>query len=419
MLFCLFSDQTGLNDYILDYQTLHYDPLDLHAKHDRVRRSIDPHLHLDFSAYGRDFRLKLKRDNSVFSAEHKMLNPDGTLSPVDTSFIYTGHLRDTPGSFAHVAVINGTARGYVQVPGHTTFHIEPATMYFKNPSFHTVIYPETHMNLDPYRHRRNADMGMCGNDAAAEWMRWHAHSAIDPQPDNRARRYRRETEKDSDKSHNKYSAESNGSPRQRRSNLGEKNTCYLYLRADPILWEHIKHNKYNTILSNERTQEEILAFFASHVSAVKNIYSKTDFRTYDNSVRYMGVDFLVQRTSIMTMENQDCNGKNPTRYCNRNIDVTNFLNLNSMDQHDEFCLAYIFTFRDFTKGTLGLAWVGSPESSAGGVCERYKKFPEGGIQVSKSLNTGIVTVINYGKAVPARVSQLTFAHEIGHNFGSP
>ncbi|KAK7474637.1 hypothetical protein BaRGS_00034116 [Batillaria attramentaria] len=45
--------QTGLNDYILDYQTLHYDPLDLHAKHDRVRRSIDPHLHLDFSAYGR------------------------------------------------------------------------------------------------------------------------------------------------------------------------------------------------------------------------------------------------------------------------------------------------------------------------------------------------------------------------------
>lgn len=411
------SEQVGLDEYILDYQPLHYDTLELHTKHDRVKRSVDPHLTMNFSAYGRDFNLKLKQDNAIFSSEHRMVSDDGSLAPVDTSFIYSGTVEDAPGSYAHVAVINGTARGYVQIPGQSTYHIEPAAMYFKNPTFHTVIYPETHMDLDPFRHRRSAEVGVCGNDEAAAWMRWHALNAVDPRPDNRARRYRRETAESGP--HNKYSAGSNTNQRQRRSNLGEKNTCYLYLRADPILWEHIKEKKYNTILSDERTQEEILAFFASHVSAVKNIYSKTDFRTYDNSARYMGVDFVVQRTSIMTMENQACQSSNPTRYCNRNIDVTNFLNLNSLDQHNEFCLAYIFTFRDFTKGTLGLAWVGSASSSSGGVCERHKEFPEGGQQVSKSLNTGIVTVINYGKAVPARVSQLTFAHEIGHNFGSP
>ena len=32
---------------------------------------------------------------------------------------------------------------------------------------------------------------------------------------------------------------------------------------------------------------------------------------------------------------------------------------------------------------------------------------------------GIVTLLNYGKFVPSIISHITFAHEIGHNFGSP
>ena len=46
-------------------------------------------------------------------------------------------------------------------------------------------------------------------------------------------------------------------------------------------------------------------------------------------------------------------------FCIENIDVSNFLNLHSLSDHEAFCLAYVFTYRDFTGGTLGLAWVAS------------------------------------------------------------
>jgi hypothetical protein len=45
--------------------------------------------------------------------------------------------------------------------------------------------------------------------------------------------------------------------------------------------------------------------------------------------------------------------------------------------------------------------------ASGGICEKFKPFTEGEQQVNKSLNTGIVTLINYGDDVAPRVSQLT------------
>ena len=52
-----------------------------------------------------------------------------------------------------------------------------------------------------------------------------------------------------------------------------------------------------------------------------------------------------------------------------NYGVEAFLELLSEDNYDAFCLAYMFTYRDFDGGTLGLAWTGDV-NNAGGVCER-------------------------------------------------
>jgi len=58
-----------LNEYISHYETLSYDAKHLHAVHSRAKRSIgeDQHVHLKFSAHGKRFHLRLKRDLETFS----------------------------------------------------------------------------------------------------------------------------------------------------------------------------------------------------------------------------------------------------------------------------------------------------------------------------------------------------------------
>ena len=45
-------------------------------------------------------------------------------------------------------------------------------------------------------------------------------------------------------------------------------------------------------------------------------------------------------------------------YRDANIGVEKLLEINSEETHDDVCLAYVFTYRDFADGVLGLAWVG-------------------------------------------------------------
>ncbi|XP_018322244.1 disintegrin and metalloproteinase domain-containing protein 10 isoform X2 [Agrilus planipennis] len=447
-----------LNEYISHYEPLDYDTWEVHRAHQRAKRSVirDDAVNVQFKAHNREFRLRLKRDLDVFADKLEVHGPNGKPVHVDTAHIYKGRVIGEPDSVVFGSVIDGVFEGKIVTP-KGNFFVEKSYRYFPehkhpNRTFHSVIYREDHVS-DPYENRRAGHGSGCGiTDEVSQWMEKVQNAAVEDPPPNSKEKYRKrkkahdKTKDNKPKEHynnntlhddfvNKYSREANEPyfsrvRRKRATKTREenKNTCSLFIQTDPLIWKHIKEqfpeptDRQKELERNEKTREEILSLIAHHVTAVNYIYRDTKF---DGKFEHRNIKFEVQRIKIDDDTTCHCgpNECEPNQFCLENIDVSNFLNIHSLGNHEDFCLAYVFTYRDFTGGTLGLAWVASASGASGGICEKYKTYTEtihGMYQSTKrSLNTGIITFVNYNSRVPPKVSQLTLAHEIGHNFGSP
>ncbi|KAK7891027.1 hypothetical protein WMY93_022990 [Mugilogobius chulae] len=368
-----------LNKYILHYEGLSYDTDLVHHYHQRAKRALshqDKFLHLDFHAHGRHFNLRMKRDTSLFAQDLKV-DVSGEEIPYDTSHIYTGEIYGEKNTLTHGSIVDGKFEGFIQ-SYQGTYYVEPADRYLegKNVPFHSVMYHEDDIH---YPHKYGPEGG-CANSSVFERMRKYQSSGVqEPLKDDHMDEY------------------SDGPVllRRRRMAQAEKNTCQLFIQTDHLFYKYYK------------TREAVIAQISSHVKAIDAIYQGTDFMGIRN------ISFMVKRIRINTTSDER-DRSNPFRFAN--IGVEKFLELNSEQNHDDYCLAYVFTDRDFDDGVLGLAWVGAPSGSSGGICEKSKLYSDG---KKKSLNTGIITVQNYASHVPPKVSHITFAHEVGHNFGSP
>ncbi|XP_045108182.1 disintegrin and metalloproteinase domain-containing protein 10-like [Portunus trituberculatus] len=438
----------------------------------RVTQRFTLQLTISFASHGRLFRLRLRHDTTTISPSVQVEVPP-SLDRLDFKHLYEGTLEGDPGSRVWGSVREGVFEGVVHSERDGTYYVERARKYFPSHNatlkgFHSVIYHDQHVG-DPYRRLRQGHSSGCGvTEDVAAWMDAVQNSA-DPEEERREEERRERQAKWSSTSNqhkykkwleeheeyrmmqeedeedleepglydmpledyhphgqgHKYSEEANSAwPHRRRKRaigigVGEDNkgTCSLSIQTDPMLWHHIYLQEDENA---EKTRDEITAMISQHIKALNHIYANVNFI---GKYKHRNIRFEVQRIKIDDDTPCKSSQGEGNKFCKPNVDVSNFLNLHSQKKHDDFCLAYVFTFRDFTGGTLGLAWVASPSGASGGICEKYKTYTEnlGGFRHSekRSLNTGIITFLNYNSRVPPKVSQLTLAHEIGHNFGSP
>lgn len=278
-------------------------------------------------------------------------------------------------SFVHGSISDGVFHGRI-VTSKDSFFVEKARYYFPNHSyvedgFHSVIYKDKHIN-DPYKDKRTVHSNGCGlTEEVSHWMDRIQNSVEDEEEeievvplkkgnDKNSTHYEHvdmkrvfkhdEAEQFSENIHPhvKYSEEAN-SRTKRGARYQERNTCSLYIQTDPLIWRHIRESipdhsdPSRAGIVDEKAKEEILSLVAHHVAAVNFIYRNTKF---DGRVEHRNIRFEVQRIKID--DDAACSSyyrgeSNP--FCMENIDVSNFLNLHSLGNHEHFCLAYVFTYR--------------------------------------------------------------------------
>lgn len=374
-----------LNEFIRHFEPAIYDRDALLTQHRRFRRdatSASAPLSLHIAASSRVFRLLLRPDGSVFSRDVVFESSSGRQLQFDPGKMYAGTLEDDElaevrGIVTQDGLFDGTISTRLE-----DFYIEPVSRYLglnaNSPVFHSIVY-------------RSSDVQgpSLTRPCASQLLHPDAVTRL-----HRSKRWSRAT--DYYYYYNPNGTNSDVRHVHKRATIDpKKTTCMLYLQAD-----HLFYQKYGT-------EEACIEVMTRHVQRVNSIYKATDF---NQDGKPDNISFMIKRIKVHSMEAlKDSSYRFPLNY-----GVEKFLELFSEEDYDQFCLAYMFTYRDFEMGTLGLAWTGDLKN-AGGVCEKNGHY-RGSM---KSLNTGIVTLLNYGKHVPPAVSHVTLAHEIGHNFGSP
>ncbi|KAH7938287.1 hypothetical protein HPB49_022198 [Dermacentor silvarum] len=191
------SSTRVLNRFVRHYEPLSYEPVGVRGL-GRWKRSAAAHRHdssrprtvqVAFKAHGREFRLQLTQDRSVFSEDFSLVTSRGRVQP-KLDHIYSGHVAGAPGSRVVGSLVDGVFSGRISLaPGDDDgdFYVERASPYLSSTSsslFHSLIYAAKDVSFDGagcgvHRHARDIAVGA---------RRRHGRGPATPTNQRRARR---------------------------------------------------------------------------------------------------------------------------------------------------------------------------------------------------------------------------------------
>ncbi|PFX34886.1 Disintegrin and metalloproteinase domain-containing protein 10 [Stylophora pistillata] len=272
------------------------------------------------------------------------------------------HHKGDPNSFVMGHLIDGRFDGSFYTLGET-FHSEPIERYTQSKtSFHSIIFPATSVKFNFSKIQRKI--------AHFNDLQKLKHQVT-----------------------NKRVRHSNPSS-------SDLNSCTVYLAADHLFFKEV----------GSGSESVTVAEMVYHVAMADKIFRGTDFN--QDGGPGDGVGFVIAAVTVFKEAQAEGSLASPD-----DISILSYLTKWSEIDHDDYCLALLFTYRDFPSGALGLAWIASTDQmDPGGICspETYLE----GKEEPMYFNTGVVTLLNYGARVPRKATVITVAHELGHSFGS-
>ncbi|XP_014898965.1 disintegrin and metalloproteinase domain-containing protein 17-like isoform X3 [Poecilia latipinna] len=387
-----------LDSMLSDYEVLPVSGFQLHSVRKRdVHTQSNLERLVSFRALQRNFKLYLTTNTALFTDDFKavIVDKNGEEQKYDVSLqnYFTGHVVGEENSRVQ-AHIDGDEFSAHILTDEAEYNVEPLWRFTNS---------QVDGRLLVYRSQDIKNLSRIASPEVCGYIRVEADDLLPLSA-------RRQEE-------HKRLVPENDHHRVKRENHDHKmNTCPLLLVADYRFYEHMGRGQESTTVN----------YLIELMDRVDDIYRNT---TWNSEFTGYGVQIhqiIINSSPTQPPANASSgwahyNMKNSPVEDQEVWDVKKLLEQFSSDIADDaskVCLAHLFTYQDFDKGTLGLAYVAPPRPHPlGGICsEAY--YPSHTTKKPSYLNTGLTSTKNYGKTILTKEADLVTTHELGHNFGA-